>query len=389
MASSAPEQKADPVHRRPDRVDSAPLPPLSGVLPDGSGALGNRTRSWLASLGVVRGRIVHVQEFTARSSAMMLRFEDGTSLFVKKMDSAAELAIDAAFRNEEAMLRLAPVAGLPAASELAIPRLVATDAERGILVMEGKVGFTSFREVARRSPDIPVAVLAAVASVIAGVHRAPIPDANGRDASGLRSFVFPFASFAVLTPKQLVGGPGIDYPAYVAAMQAVDAEVDVLRRGWRPSSLVHFDLRDDNILVRENSAERPEIALVDWEMAGYGDPMLDVGTVVGQLLVQWLQSVRDTPEQLASAAAWTTARRNAGLFLAAYTHVAPLSEEQRLALYRYAGLFVLMHAAGRLEQIGSLGRIGHLCLFVGRQLLKNPQGIAELFLLPKTRSSST
>lgn len=389
MASSAPEQKVDPVHRRPDRVDSAPFSPLSGVLPDGSGAHGNRTRSWLASLGVVRGRIVHAQEFTARSGAMMLHFEDGTSLFLKEMDNTAGVAIEAAFRNEEAMLRLAPVAGLPTVSELAIPRLVATDSERGILVMEGKVGFTSFREMVRRSPDIPISVLAAVASVVAGIHRTPVPDANGRDASGLRSFAFPFASFAALTPEQLVGGPGIDYPAYVAAMQAVDTEVDVLRRGWQPSSLVHFDLRDDNILVRESADERPEIALVDWELAGYGDPMLDVGTVVGQLLVQWLQTVRDTPEQLASAAAWTTARRNAGLFLAAYAHIAPLSEEQRLAVFRYAGLFALMHAAGRLEQIGSLGRIGHLCLFVGRQLLKNPQGIAELFLPSKGRSSSS
>lgn len=388
MASSAPEQKVDPVHRRPDRVDSAPLPSLSRVLPDGSGAQEDRTRSWLASLGVVRGRIVHVQEFTARSSAMMLRFEDGTSLFVKEMDNTAGAAIEAAFRNEEAMLRLAPVVGLPTASELAIPRLVATDSERGILVTEGKVGFTSFREVARRSPDVPVAVLAAVANVIAGIHRTPVPDVRGRNASGLRSFAFPFASFAVLTPEQLVGGPGIDYPAYVAAMQAVEAEVDVLRRGWRPSSLVHFDLRDDNILVRDRDEGRPEIALVDWELAGYGDPMLDVGTVVGQLLVQWLQTVRDTPEQLASAAAWTTARRNAGLFLAAYAHVSPLSEEQRLTVFRYAGLFALMHAAGRLEQIGSLGRIGHLCLVVGQQLLRNPQGIAELFLPSKGRSSS-
>ncbi|MEU0984705.1 phosphotransferase [Streptomyces griseus] len=330
-----------------------------------------------------------MQEFTARSSAMMLHFEDKTALFVKKMDSAAESAIEAAFRNEEAMLRLAPHAGLPAASELAIPRLVATDSEHGILVMEAKIGYISFREVVQKSPDVPVAVLAAVASVIAGVHRTPVPDANGREASGLRSFSFPFASFTVLTPEQLVSGPGIDYPAYVAAMQAVDAEVDLLRRGWGPVSLVHFDLRDDNILVREDPAGDPEIALVDWEMAGYGDPMLDIGTVVGQLLVQWLQTVRDAPEQLASAAAWTTARRNAGLFLAAYTHVAPLSEAQHLAVFRYAGLFTLMYAAGRLEQIGSLGRIGHLCLFVGRQLLKNPQGIAELFLLPKGRSSSS
>ncbi|MEU5164762.1 MULTISPECIES: phosphotransferase family protein [Streptomyces] len=360
---------------------------MTGALPDGSGVSRRRIRSWLASLGVDHGRIIDAQEFVARSRAVMLRFEDGTSLFLKEMDNAAGVAIDAAFRNEEAMLRLVPVAGLPVVSERAIPRLVATDPESGTLVMEGKVGFASLRELVQSSPDIPVSVLVAMASVVAGIHRTPVPDTHGRDASGLRSFGFPFASFAVLTPEQLVGGPGMDYPAYVAAMQAVDTEVDMLRRSWQPSSLVHFDLRDDNILVRENADDRPEVALVDWEMAGYGDPLLDVGTVVGQLLVQWLQTVRDTPEQLASAAAWTTVRRNAGLFITAYEHVAPLSEEQHIAVFRYAGLFALMHAAGRLEQIGSLGRIGHLCLFVGRQLLKNPQGIAELFLPSKGRSS--
>ncbi|MFE7541889.1 phosphotransferase family protein [Streptomyces platensis] len=322
-----------------------------------------------------------MQTFTARNSVAMLHFEDGTALFLKQVDPATAKAVGTATGNEETMLRLISEAGVPPFARSAVPRFITADPRTETLIMEGKTGFTSLREVTRNSSEVPVPLLAALASVTAGIHTTPV-DRIAADARYAPQLIaFPFASFAALTPAELASGPGMDYADYVATMQAVDESVARLRDEWGPTSLVHFDLRDDNILFKDTEGEHPQAALVDWELAGFGDPMLDVGTIVGQMLIHWLHALQGDVSRLSSAGTWTTVRRNVSLFLAAYEHSSPLSAEQRDTAFRYAGLSTLMYAAGRLEQIGSLGRIGHLCLFVGRKLLNVPQGLAR-FLAP-------
>lgn len=316
----------------------------------------------------------------------MLHFSDGTALVLKQADPATAKAVGTATGNEETMLGLMPEAGIPDFARAAIPRLVGVDPGTGTVIMEGKTGFTSMREIAKESLDIPVPVLAALASVTAGIHATPVGHIIENEKYASQRIAFPFASFVTLTPSELASGPGMDYSDYAAAMQSVDESVARLRDAWGPKGLMHFDLREDNILFKNPGGERPEVALIDWELAGFGDQMLDVGTIVGQLLIQWLHTLRGSVGSLASSDAWATARRNVGLFLAAYGHSAPFDPDQRETAFRYAGLSLLMYAAGRLEQIGSLGRIGHLCLFVGCKLLNNPQGLAKL-LVPGARKA--
>jgi tRNA A-37 threonylcarbamoyl transferase component Bud32 len=361
--------------------------PWRGALPNESGPSKARTRSWLASLDIDRGDIVHIQTFPARNSVAMLHFEDGTALFLKQVDPATAVAVGTATGNEETILRLIPEAGVPSFAMSAVPQFVAVDRKSETLIMEGKVGFTSLREVTRNSPEVPVPVLAALASVVAGIHTTPMDRLITDSRFAPQLIVFPFASFVALTPGELASGPGMDYSDYAAAMQSVDESVARLRDGWGPKGLVHFDLRDDNILLKDADSEHPEVGLVDWELAGFGDPMLDVGTIVGQLLIQWLHTLRGDAGRLSHSSTWATVRRNVGLFLTAYEHGAPLSAEQRDAVFRYAGLSTLMYAAGRLEQIGSLGRIGHLCLFVGCTLLNDPQSLARLLAPGRPREA--
>ena len=54
------------------------------------------------------------------------------------------------------------------------------------------------------------------------------------------------------------------------------------RAGWAPSCLVHADVKWDNCLV-DDSAGAPTVRLIDWEMAGWGDPAWDVAAALAQL----------------------------------------------------------------------------------------------------------
>ncbi len=55
--------------------------------------------------------------------------------------------------------------------------------------------------------------------------------------------------------------------------------LDPFARSWRPSTIAHNDLYDDQMLVLADG----RVAIVDFEEAGPGDPMLDVGNFLAHL----------------------------------------------------------------------------------------------------------
>ena len=77
------------------------------------------------------------------------------------------------------------------------------------------------------------------------------------------------------------------------------ALIDALGREWRPSCLIHFDVKGDNILVlsRRRGASS---WLIDWELAALGDPAWDVGSMFADYLGVWLSSVPITGEHPAA-----------------------------------------------------------------------------------------
>jgi hypothetical protein len=68
------------------------------------------------------------------------------------------------------------------------------------------------------------------------------------------------------------------------------ALLDELESAWSPETLIHGDIRWDNCSVLSGSSSGFRIKLVDWELATFGDPAWDVGTVFGEYLALWLCS---------------------------------------------------------------------------------------------------
>jgi hypothetical protein len=92
----------------------------------------------------------------------------------------------------------------------------------------------------------------------------------------------------------------------VSTMQSFPAFgmlLDALRARWpefaggEAGTLVHYDIKLDNVLVmRDGSGRAKGIKLVDWELAGLGDPAWDVGALFGEYLGFWLLSIPITGE---------------------------------------------------------------------------------------------
>jgi thiamine kinase-like enzyme len=71
---------------------------------------------------------------------------------------------------------------------------------------------------------------------------------------------------------------------------------------WRPTTLVHNDIKFNNFLVDYDYEHKKikGIKLIDWELADIGDPLWDAAAVIQNYLVLWLST--DVPEQLAQQA---------------------------------------------------------------------------------------
>ncbi|MEZ4571350.1 MAG: phosphotransferase [Thermomicrobiales bacterium] len=55
---------------------------------------------------------------------------------------------------------------------------------------------------------------------------------------------------------------------------------------------MHHDLKWDNILVYPKEETGPtEVKIIDWEMAGIGDPCWDVGTLLSEFVAFWALSI--------------------------------------------------------------------------------------------------
>ena len=66
--------------------------------------------------------------------------------------------------------------------------------------------------------------------------------------------------------------------------EALSAVLRLTRQRWRDRCLVHGDLRRDNWFASDDGSS-VEVKVVDWELAGSGDPAWDLGSVVAEFVL--------------------------------------------------------------------------------------------------------
>jgi aminoglycoside phosphotransferase (APT) family kinase protein len=84
-----------------------------------------------------------------------------------------------------------------------------------------------------------------------------------------------------------------DLVARMQASRTMCNRLEELREAGSAEVLVHGDLRWDNCLLTAapGSRRRTRVLLVDWELAGRGGAEFDVGSVLGEYLRAWVESI--------------------------------------------------------------------------------------------------
>jgi aminoglycoside phosphotransferase (APT) family kinase protein len=79
---------------------------------------------------------------------------------------------------------------------------------------------------------------------------------------------------------------------YLIQHSGLGERITGLCEGWAPSALVHGDLTVANILQSGSESVPSRPVVVDWELAHFGDPHQDLGSLLGSVLLQATSSTQ-------------------------------------------------------------------------------------------------
>jgi aminoglycoside phosphotransferase (APT) family kinase protein len=164
----------------------------------------------------------------------------------------------------------------------------------------------------------------------------------------------------------------------VALIQHEDALCDTLRalagRTDAPESFMHGDLRWDNCLrLPENgSRRRTRVLLLDWELAGRGDPAFDVGTMIAEYIVNRIESVPVLDGTAYPEAGRPIARSVIHAFWTAYCAASARSPTLR-RVAQLVGVRLLQAAVERTQDTSDVDATAVLLLRSAGNLLLQPE----------------
>lgn len=281
----------------------------------------------------------------------------GESLLLKQglaADSAASLA------NEVALYRrLSADHGGRGSLSAWVPRLHGHDDVRGVLILEWIAGGEDLDALHRRRGRASPALAAGLGRALAAVHAVARDDEELRDdAPWILALHRP-----PLEALRYLSAASIELIGRLQGDADVRAALDALHGGWLADALVHRDVKWANCIAHPVAGGvRPtRLKLVDWEMAGWGDPAFDVGSAFGEFAAFELR-------HRASAAA--------AAFWAAYVRARGLGERAAAELLeraaRFAGARLVQTAYEHTQERTRLGaEVGRL-LELARELLVDP-----------------
>jgi hypothetical protein len=246
-------------------------------------------RGLLSADAVVAADLVILDASRRNRNFKVIR-KSGPGLFVKQMretqpDTVHTLRREAACyeraRNDPTLNRL-------------MPQLIAYDRVRHLLIIELLPEAESLAEHHARERTFPVEIGRMLGEALGLYH-------------GCAASIIEDESMSSLFPRQVppvlrlqrgglaaLGQFGRVGPAVSAVIQQhseFQNLLDELGAEWRFDSLIHGDLKWDNVLVFPALDGGLDFRVVDWELADFGDPAWDVGAVLQSFLSVWVLSM--------------------------------------------------------------------------------------------------
>jgi aminoglycoside phosphotransferase (APT) family kinase protein len=242
---------------------------------------------YLLSLGLVKPRDVvegelAVADASRRNVVFIATTRAGPAHVVKQpRDGDA-----GALLHEAAVLRA--LAAVPGVAEQ-VPELVHHEPRTGLLVMRTPAGGRDWSEHhgAGRFPRTTARALGRALAALHGLPADHAPDPGVDRLWGLSLAEPPYERVLELS------GGAQDVVARLQASAPFRERLAALRPGDGDRAFTHGDVRWDNCMAvaAPGARRRTRLLLVDWELAGPGEPGFDVAAVLADYLRVWVGSI--------------------------------------------------------------------------------------------------
>jgi aminoglycoside phosphotransferase (APT) family kinase protein len=302
-----------------------------------------------------------VTEHHSRNRNFAVTSADGAQGFFIKQLRAQDPESFEMLRREARVYELASQDPDFAALRDVTPPFFGFDADARTTIL-GALDGESLMQLHQRLGRFPLEVGEQLGRVLATVHRRV-----GRDiAANPPREVFNLEPPGIFTAHR--GGPLVRWLGpgqmrlveHVRDNKSLARVLDELAATWRRDAFIHGDIKFENCVVanganardESDSGARADIKLVDWELADFGEPAWDLGSLVQSYLALGLLNAPAAPrgsllEQLrASSTNFDGMRRAVAAFWSAYREEAASGEPARKTVYERA----LFCTAARLVQ---------------------------------------
>jgi hypothetical protein len=210
---------------------------------------------------------------------------------------------------------------------------------------------------------------------------------------GLPDAPLPASSTLVHRPDldtlRTLSAAAVDLTRAIQGFHELCAELDELFASRSDESVIHGDVRWDNLLaIRGASGRWTRLQLIDWELCAVGDPAVDIGSFLGEYLRAWLLSIpiadpRDAGRLLSHARLPLRRMRPAVReFWAAYVHHSrDTPHDLRATLHRssrFAAVRLLTAALEEAEAYGELRWSTLHTLALSQNILRHPDKAEDL-----------
>jgi hypothetical protein len=187
-----------------------------------------------------------------------------------------------------------------------LPALHGWDEERGLLTLELIGGCPLWTHYARTAaPEFPSDAAAPLGDALGTVHRWFREQSSRPHWMAGLSAAAPWILFARRPSPEILERLSPANAEVLKMLQkdrSMAAGLDSLRTEWTATTLIHNDIKGDNILVTERDDEGVGVRIIDWELIQIGDAAWDVGNAFRDFLQYWLFAVPLsgdlTPEQM-------------------------------------------------------------------------------------------
>ena len=347
---------------------------------------------FLERTAVVDGYVRAVSA-SRRNRNLRVTRDEGPGLLIKQAEQAGT---HETLRNEmEFYSTVAKDERARAVRDL-LPRFVGSRAEDDVLILELLDPATPIQEFAHtfRSGWFLSALGSAMGRALGTYHRTLRE--IGKDSSKILKSHAPWVMWVHRPgPEILMEISAANHKTLqiIQQNQKLSGQLDELRRGWKAETLIHCDIKADNILVTKGGTrpgEPVELRIVDWELVQLGDPAWDVAAMWKDFLVYWITSMPISKgmkgAQMAEAAQFPLHGFQVGAqqLFEHYRSAAELSEEVAEALLlrsvRYCGAYLVQYAYESAQRASALGNHEVMMLQVSANILADPSGAAQHLL---------